>query len=378
MMPAAWIRSRPTAFGATTASGLAIAAIAATAAHGRGPSRTPVAVAAAAVAPVAAPVVPVAAAGPAGPFVPPAPELPCQPVEGSTAEAILSRYYVADGCGVAGRGDLTRDGRDDCWSATYFGGSGFGGWNVAVDPSCTGDWQTIDDGTSFSEMAQAIPIPRAASNEHLRAWIVLLWGPAENALAPGPALEWLLDEARGRVADPPRTSFTARWYPGAPATSLRGQTLLVAGRPADDLVRALSEHEESPTGRAFVRGAGQRPLAEAARCVRYAVYRSEHGVAVRDLKTDRWAWIYLWTGIDKLRHAGIGEVGCLDGVDVVVVAIRGEGGEQLVAFSPSTGQFAAVTGAERPYATWRVRPDGVRIDRELVTTRSLLDLLASR
>ena len=240
--------------------------------------------------------------------------------------AVLNHYIVSDGCSAEGREDLDRDGTVDCWSALYSGGSGFGGFLATVDPGCRGAGLSIDERSSFAEMLAAIPVPAGATPAHVAGWIALLYGRDRQISDTDPTLGWLIEEANSRTTTGPHR-FRARWSPGRPAARTEPGVLFIRGHAADELVVALADEDEiATTGHALLVVYGQAPLTRAARCPRYDLYRSRHGIALHDRARDQWAWAYLWTGIDKLRHTGIGTVRCGTKPDEVVAKVRADVG----------------------------------------------------
>ncbi|MFO0745758.1 MAG: hypothetical protein U1F43_08800 [Myxococcota bacterium] len=271
----------------------------------------------------------------------------------------------ADGDGDVhdGRADLDGDGRDDCWSTRWDGGSGFGGTSVEVRSGCGERVAGAHSFGSFGEFLGVMTFDPTALTTAMQAGLMRgLYGAdarrcaSASAACPAPdgSFAWLLDEAATRGSADPMHRYHPVWQTGAP-TLPPAQVLALEGPGSVDLAMTLDAGEPDRATfamRALVARWLHRPwgfvayaahnhgdrFARAAGCARWDVWTTAHGVAVVDRAKDRWSWVYLSTGGDKLRHPSIESVAC-DGATVSIVR-RGEAGPEHVTAWPDEGRWA--------------------------------------
>src|SRR5688500_11092597 len=81
-----------------------------------------------------------------------------QRVAATPAASASAGELVGDGTTTSGRADLDGDGREDCWTSTYSGGSGYGGDLMTVRPGCGVEALSIDTFSSFGSFLGTWPL----------------------------------------------------------------------------------------------------------------------------------------------------------------------------------------------------------------------------
>lgn len=284
-----------------------------------------------------------------------------------------------------GRADLDGDGADDCWDADYAGGSGQGGWQLAVRAPCSGPALAVDSTGSFGEFLTVTPLPPAlgARPRLIEGVVELLYGRAHlRTLASGPdgidgSFRWLLDHYRG--GDGPAgepfaevRSYRPRWTPGPPALPASQVAVLssLADRAITAALRPAVDPADTGASNALVAyfAHNHHELDAVARCGQIAVAATDHAIIVYDEGRDLSSWVFVTTGTTELRHASIGRVACA--ADLVVFERAIDGVVDLFVADPSRGRYGRLPLA----AEWLLDDSGLTID---VDTYGLSELGAT-
>ena len=326
---------------------------------------------------------------------------------GPLARALLALAVV--GCGApdspveAASGahsridDVDGDGRDDCWERASDGGSGFGGPRVALRFGCEGETQVVDASGSFGEFLSAARLPAAvvARPGAVDGVRVRLFGEMkavcedERCAEPEGSFSWLLDElaARGlptvaRVPFARVWRYSPRWEPGAPSLP-PSQVIALSRRGLAAGVRTLDPGDSPPIEggsepyalvayHAHNHVTGDRGLARATTCGAWRAWTTAHGVAIEDTAAGRWSWVYVSTGVDKLRWPSLERVAC-DGAWVVIERRGVDRARELIVVAPTTGGVGtlALAGA----MAWELGEGRLRIGEDDVSDASLAEAL---
>lgn len=220
-----------------------------------------------------------------------------------------------------GQSDLDGDRVLDCWSVATDGGSGFAGTTVEIRPGCGSKAFGLDELHSFGELLADL---RTTTSGFPRAFVPglarAIYGvePACKTASAGcraidSAFAWLLDERASRESRTAWRTFTPRTTAGRPTL------------PFDDVI--AEEVRGEFVG--FVSFAGSwvgSVLFPGARCGAVQLWTTEHGVLAEDLAAHRWQWVFLSTGLDKLRWPSIVSASCDEdeGARTVTVLRRGQ------------------------------------------------------
>ncbi|WP_437335447.1 hypothetical protein [Sorangium sp. So ce394] len=268
----------------------------------------------------------------------------------------FSGKLPADRASSAGRGHLDGGGNDDCWEGRESGGSGAGGVILTIQAPCGSQAITIDTTSSFGDFLAmtALPPALAARPRLIDGVVDLLYGRAhlrrldtidgsfrwliEHHLAkPGPESPPFVDTAR----------YTPVWSPGPPALP-ESQVVVLAEPGLRALASSLAPAEElappSPAGAPFALLAyfahNHHRLKQAARCGPLEVFTTDHGVVVHDTDKDASSWVYISTGVTKLRHPSLGRAACTDGLVLVERAF--DDVRELLVAAPRVGAIGRI------------------------------------
>ncbi len=250
------------------------------------------------------------------------------------------------------RGDLDGDGHVDCWSTTWSGGSGFGGFTLAVRPRCGSRTTSLTSFSSFGDFISAVVIGELGlppafvvpvrdglyGRTHARC---LVTTPTCQGIDP--AFEWVLSEKHRQTLRAPSRGGPLLWQPGRPVLP-QAEVVTVRGPGAwrsfiESYVveldpRILEARDQAGDVLGFLTFSGDWLGSELVRgpaCGPWQLWTSEHGVAIEDTRRHRWGWLYIGTHADKLRHPSMVGASCVD--NTITVRTRGEGGTRRLVFA---------------------------------------------
>ncbi|MDI1436255.1 hypothetical protein [Polyangium sorediatum] len=290
---------------------------------------------------------------------PPAlPALRATPAVSPSPATLFSGKLAADEPSSSGRADLDGDGAEDCWEAQDQGGSGSGGVVLKIESPCGGPASTIDTSSSFGHFLALTALPPAigARPRLVEGVIDLLYGRAhlrQLGASGGGTIDGsfhrLLDHHL-RVPGPARPPFaqtgkyTPVWSPGPPA--LPPSQVVVLSDPAyRSLASSLKPTEDLPQAAPYALLAyhahNHHGLKQVARCGPRAVYTTDHGVIVHDTDRGASSWVFVSTGVTKLRQPSLGRVACAG--DLVAADRHVDDGMwELLVAEPRTGRYGRI------------------------------------
>jgi hypothetical protein len=234
-----------------------------------------------------------------------------------------------------GQSDLDGDRVLDCWSLATDGGSGFGYLRVEVRLGCGHATYALAEESSFGELLSELRptnpgLPRALASGLARAIYGVEPGcktARAGCRAIDPAFAWLLDERASRESRGAWRAFTPRMTAGRPTL------------PFDDVIAEEARGEFV----GFVSFAGSwvgSVLVPGARCGAVQLWTTEHGVVVEDRAARHWQWVFLSTGVGKLRWPSIVSASCEEDARSVTVLRRGEDlALERITIVPSLGRW---------------------------------------
>lgn len=183
-------------------------------------------------------------------------------------------------------GDLDGDGRPDGLRITGEGGGSMeSGFDVELRLSTRKAPVTVELTTPFDRFVTEVPIPEALRGPERAA----AREAVEDALfhttcaTADPSLAWLLDGAH-----------RLRWHPGAPTMP---ETYAVPLKSGKAWVQSLGENHRRTARNGDLDGTFR--LLDAGDSLK--LLGTAHGVVLRDDKRDRYAWIFVQPGGQKLR-----------------------------------------------------------------------------
>ncbi|MDC0747505.1 hypothetical protein [Polyangium mundeleinium] len=286
------------------------------------------------------------------------PAVSATPAVSPDPATLFSGKLAADQPSSSGRADLDGDGAEDCWEAQYRGGSGSGGELLKIESPCGGPASTIDTTSSFGHFLSLTALPPAigARPRLVEGVIDLLYGRA-HLRQLGDSGNGTIDGSFHRLLDdhlslpgpesPPFAQIgkhTPVWTPGPPA--LPPSQVVVLSNPAyRPLASSLKPAEDLPPASPYALLAyhahNHHGLKQVARCGPRSVYTTDHGVIVHDTDRGASSWVFVSTGVTKLRHPSLGRVVC---AAELVAADRhiGDGARELVVTEPRTGRYGRI------------------------------------
>ena len=280
----------------------------------------------------------------------------------------FSGRIPADRARSSGREDLDGDGVADCWEARWEGGSGAGGVHLTLRAPCSAPPLAIDTTSSFDSFLARVELPPALSRRPrlVEGVVDLIYGRSHlrRMDAIDGSFRWLLEQepAGTGPAAPPfveTSQYRPTWTPGSPGPP-PSQVAIVHAPERSGGAKELLVYYAHNHG-AFAPAA--------ASCGQLSAAVTRHGVAVHDRARDTWSWIYISTGIAKLRRPSIGRVSCVSDLFVIEHALPGS--IELVVVSPRTG-LAGRIQVEREY---RIKASGLHIDGASYSTAELIESL---
>jgi len=236
-----------------------------------------------------------------------------------------------------GRKDIDGDGVADCWRARWEGGRGEGGLLVEVESPCGQPPWNLNITSHFSEFIGSVflPLEVAAHPDRFRGVVDLLFG-SEHLRAIGTidgSFRWLLDPPAITASEPWLTQgrYSQFWSAGAPSLP-----------PCQIMPATGSECEpkDRPCGLVVYYAQNHGAWTSSRPCGGGRLYSTRHGLALYDLGQDKFSWIYISTGVDKLRRPSLGRTHCTQGL---VVAERGDGPDTVwVVIDPASGRYGTL------------------------------------
>lgn len=265
------------------------------------------------------------------------------------AGTLFSGRIPSDRPRSAGRGDIDGDGADDCWEARWEGGSGEGGVILEIRSPCGAPPRTLDTTSSFGEFLSPIALPPeiAARPRLVEGVVDLLFGRAHLRRVDSidGSFRWLLERRLGPAGPvtPPFAEtrrYTPAWSPGPPVIP-PSQVVILSDPAYASLIEPRGPAVPGrPYGLVAYLAHNHGDLTPAITCGALAVLATRHGVAVHDRARDASSWIYVSTGVAKLRRPSLGRLACAG--DMIAVERGQDGRNELVVVSPEAGRYGSI------------------------------------
>lgn len=303
---------------------------------------------------------------------------------GEIATSDPAREYASErGDTSDGVADIDGDRVDDCWVVTDDGGSGFA--RLAVRFGCVDEPQIVEAYGSFGEFLVATRLPPGLASrpgavvgviDRLFAGMSVV-GEDGTRDAPDCSFRLLLDESAARAGAWRAVGpfmrvwhYTPCWTAGAPELP-RSQVMVMQAPHRIPSVLTLESGERAPLYETGVEApfaliaygahnhlAGGRQLAPAAKCGTWTVWTTAHGVVIEDTATRRSSWVYVSTGLVKLRWPSIQQVACAAGLVAMERSMQ-DGGRELVVVAPETGGVGTIE--LKGNATWKITAERLHV-----------------